>query len=46
MKKTLLLMALLLFSPQLVQAKDYTPQECPVVGNTHSHIYHVAGDHS
>lgn len=24
-------------------ARDYTPQECPVVGNTNSGIYHVPG---
>ena len=24
-------------------AKDYTPDECPVVGNTESGIYHVPG---
>lgn len=24
-------------------AKDYTPAECPVVGNTDSFIYHVSG---
>lgn len=26
-----------------VHAKDYTPDECPVVGNTESGIYHVPG---
>jgi hypothetical protein len=24
-------------------ARDYSPAECPVVGNTSSRIYHVAG---
>lgn len=24
-------------------ARDFTAAECPVVGNTKSHIYHVAG---
>jgi hypothetical protein len=24
-------------------AKDYTPQQCPVIGNTNSQIFHVAG---
>lgn len=27
-------------------AKDYTPQQCPVVGNTNSMIYHQAGGQS
>jgi hypothetical protein len=27
-------------------AKDYTPEECPVIGNTHSHIFHVPGGRS
>jgi hypothetical protein len=26
-----------------VHAKDYTPDECPVVGNKESGIYHVPG---
>jgi hypothetical protein len=25
-------------------ARDYTPAECPVVGNSKTHIYHVPGD--
>lgn len=24
-------------------ARDYTPKDCPVVGNTNSKIYHVPG---
>jgi|LakMenE18May11ns_1017448.scaffolds.fasta_scaffold9940854_7 hypothetical protein len=39
MKK--LILALLLALPCV--AKDYTPQECPIVGNTDSKIYHAAG---
>lgn len=29
-----------------VQAKDYSPGECPVVGNTNSRIYHVGSGRS
>ena len=25
-----------------VHAKDYPPDECPIVGNTNSRIYHIA----
>ena len=28
----------------VVLARDYTPEECPVVGNTETEIYHVLGD--
>lgn len=31
------------FGLQSSQAKDYTPTNCPVVGNTNSYIYHVPG---
>jgi hypothetical protein len=37
------LVAVLLCIPAM--AKDYTPKECPVVGNTNSMIYHVSGGH-
>jgi hypothetical protein len=33
----------LTFLSAAVYAKDYTPDECPVVGNTESGIYHVPG---
>lgn len=29
-----------------ILAKDYSPQECPVVGNSNSRIYHVPGGKS
>ncbi len=41
-----LITAVLLLSllpPFLAFARDYTPQECPVVGNKNSRIYHIPG---
>jgi len=35
-----MILTLLAFS---VSAKDYTAEECPVVGNTETKIYHVQG---
>lgn len=45
MRSRLLIIALMLalFLPLLASARDYTPKECPVVGNTNSGIYHVPG---
>ena len=46
MRRTLLtavLSLLLLLSPFFASARDYTPQECPVVGNKNSRIYHTPG---
>jgi hypothetical protein len=34
---------LLLISSSACIARDYTPQECPIVGNKNSGIYHVPG---
>lgn len=39
--RTILLLTVF-FCFQLLAA-DYTPEECPVVGNTDSKIYHVPG---
>jgi methylphosphotriester-DNA--protein-cysteine methyltransferase len=39
------LLSLSLF-PSFVKAKDFTPKECPFVGNTNSKIYHSAGGNS
>ena len=36
-------LVLLFIGYQPAYAKDFTPLECPVVGNTNSHIYHVPG---
>ncbi len=47
MKKQILLIAgLLLLIAPTAEAKDYTPKECPVVGNLNSRIYHVPGGNS
>jgi hypothetical protein len=46
LRKTLLIAAsslLLFFPPSFSAARDYTPQECPVVGNKNSGIYHTPG---
>lgn len=40
--KTILIISFTL-SSSLAFAKDYSPKECPVVGNTQSTIYHVPG---
>ena len=37
------ILLLLLASPFVASARDYTPQQCPVVGNTNSRIYHTPG---
>lgn len=39
----LTLLAALIVSLQ-AQARNYTPEECPVIGNTETGIYHVPGD--
>ena len=41
--KSLLLSLVIVLSSLGAFASDYTPSECPVVGNTNSRIYHVAG---
>jgi len=41
MKKLIILFIFL--STPLVFAKNYTPAECPVVGNTQSYIFHIPG---
>ena len=45
MRRRLLIMVLMLalILPSVASARDYTPKECPVVGNTNSGIYHVPG---
>jgi hypothetical protein len=40
------LLVSLIFIPMRGFAKDYTPEECPVVGNTNSKIYHLPGGRS
>lgn len=37
------LVTTLLIASGAVEAKDFTQTQCPVVGNTNSHIYHVKG---
>lgn len=39
-------LAVVLTTSSLALARDYTPKECPVVGNTNSKIYHVPGGRS
>lgn len=35
----------LVLIPNIAVAQNYTPQQCPVIGNTTSHIYHTQGGH-
>lgn len=44
MRTALLTLLLMIAIPAF--AKDYSPQECPVVGNLNSNIYHVPGGRS
>jgi hypothetical protein len=46
MKLIALSFVLFIVTSNSALAHDYSPQECPVVGNTHSGIYHTAGGHS
>jgi hypothetical protein len=39
------LILLVLSATSIARARDFTPEECPVVGNTNSHIYHLVGQH-
>ena len=37
------LMAALVVAPA-AYGRNYTPEECPAVGNSDTHIYHMSGD--
>lgn len=45
-KSLLSLAALLAVANAVFAAKDYTRQECPVIGNADSGIYHTSGSDS
>jgi hypothetical protein len=39
-----LVVALVLAASSVTFGRDFTEKECPVVGNSETHIYHIPGD--
>jgi len=39
-----LVIAVVVLTGTAAYARNYTPTECPVVGNSNTRIYHMAGD--
>ena len=42
-RSTMAIVLLSILLPFFASARDYTPKECPVVGNKNSGIYHTPG---